>query len=79
MEFGCEVDAVSRSGDTPLSIMIQKDRLECVMTLLSRNASTLKAGKDGNTPLHLAIAVSSDIISNCLTLTLPVANLGYAK
>jgi ankyrin repeat protein len=53
-----DIEARNRFGDTPLNIMVYKGRLECVMAVLIKEANVNCPGKNGNTPLHNAIAVS---------------------
>ena len=49
----------SNDGDTALQIMIKRQRLPCVMALLSRSVDASSVGSEGNNALHLAISVSS--------------------
>jgi calcium-independent phospholipase A2 len=48
---------MSDTGDTPLHIMLKKNRRECIMELLVYGADTRLGDTDGNTPLHLAVEV----------------------
>nr|XP_060633015.1 85/88 kDa calcium-independent phospholipase A2 isoform X1 [Anolis sagrei ordinatus]XP_060633016.1 85/88 kDa calcium-independent phospholipase A2 isoform X1 [Anolis sagrei ordinatus]XP_060633017.1 85/88 kDa calcium-independent phospholipase A2 isoform X1 [Anolis sagrei ordinatus]XP_060633018.1 85/88 kDa calcium-independent phospholipase A2 isoform X1 [Anolis sagrei ordinatus] len=55
IEYGCEVNTLSATGDSALHIAVRRGRFDCVMVLLTHGAKTNSKGKDGNTPLHLAM------------------------
>ncbi|XP_064601100.1 85/88 kDa calcium-independent phospholipase A2-like [Liolophura sinensis] len=55
VEKGCDLNAVSEAGDSPLNIMLERGRLDCVTGLLCHGTCVNAAGKGGNTPLHLAV------------------------
>ncbi|XP_005039801.1 PREDICTED: 85/88 kDa calcium-independent phospholipase A2 isoform X2 [Ficedula albicollis] len=55
LEYGCGVNASSRTADMALHIAVQRGRLDCAMLLLTHGARTNARGRDGNTPLHLAM------------------------
>ncbi|XP_053110798.1 85/88 kDa calcium-independent phospholipase A2 isoform X2 [Hemicordylus capensis] len=55
VDYGCEVNALSTTGDSALHIAVQRGRFDCTMVLLTHGAVTNTRGKDGNTPLHLAM------------------------
>ncbi|XP_054844650.1 85/88 kDa calcium-independent phospholipase A2 isoform X2 [Eublepharis macularius] len=55
IEYGCEVNALSMTGESALHIAVQRGRFDCTMVLLTHGAVTNTKGKDGNTPLHLAM------------------------
>ncbi|KAH0616893.1 hypothetical protein JD844_028348 [Phrynosoma platyrhinos] len=55
IEYGCEVNALSATGESALHIAVRRGRFDCVMVLLTHGAITNSKGKDGNTPLHLAM------------------------
>lgn len=57
MEYGCEVNTLSMTGESALHIAVQRGRFDCAMVLLTHGARTNTKGKDGNTPLHLAMKV----------------------
>ena len=56
--MGCNAEVKNHDGDTALQIMLKRQRLGCVMALLSRSADAASVGSDGNNALHLAINVS---------------------
>ncbi|XP_069823335.1 85/88 kDa calcium-independent phospholipase A2 isoform X2 [Dendropsophus ebraccatus] len=55
LERGSKVNALSRTAETPLHIMVKKDRFECAMVLLTHGANPNAKGEHGNTALHLAM------------------------
>nr|XP_020643239.1 85/88 kDa calcium-independent phospholipase A2 isoform X1 [Pogona vitticeps]XP_020643240.1 85/88 kDa calcium-independent phospholipase A2 isoform X1 [Pogona vitticeps]XP_020643241.1 85/88 kDa calcium-independent phospholipase A2 isoform X1 [Pogona vitticeps]XP_020643242.1 85/88 kDa calcium-independent phospholipase A2 isoform X1 [Pogona vitticeps]XP_020643243.1 85/88 kDa calcium-independent phospholipase A2 isoform X1 [Pogona vitticeps]XP_020643244.1 85/88 kDa calcium-independent phospholip len=55
IEYGCEVDALSVTGESALHIAVRRGRFDCTMVLLTHGAMPNIKGKDGNTPLHLAM------------------------
>ncbi|XP_062839030.1 85/88 kDa calcium-independent phospholipase A2 isoform X2 [Anolis carolinensis] len=55
IEYGCDVNFLSATGDSALHIAVRRGRFDCVMVLLTHGAMTNCKGKDGNTPLHLAM------------------------
>ena len=59
LDLGCNPEVKSHDGDTALQIMIKRQRLPCVMALLSRSVDASSVGSEGNNALHLAISVSS--------------------
>lgn len=44
----------NNAGQTPVHVMVCRQRVPCLVTLLSRGADPNIADNDGNTPLHLA-------------------------
>ena len=54
LRYGVEVDPVSESGDTPLSLAAQMGEIECIRLLLEAGASARHANKRGKTPIDLA-------------------------
>ena len=56
-DLGCNIEAKNTAGDTALHIMIQRQRLGCMMALLSRSADASSVGSGGNNALHLCIQV----------------------
>lgn len=57
IDYGCEVNTLSMTGESPLHIAVQRGRFDCAMVLLTHGAKANAKGKDGNTPLHLAMKV----------------------
>ncbi|XP_040262802.1 85/88 kDa calcium-independent phospholipase A2 isoform X2 [Bufo bufo] len=55
LERGSKVNALSRTAETPLHIMVKKDRFDCVMVLLTHGANPNTKGEHGNSALHLAM------------------------
>lgn len=52
---GCNVNAVNFDEKTALHIMVENNRVECAVLLLSYEADVDFVDKAGNTPLHYAI------------------------
>ncbi|XP_073182352.1 85/88 kDa calcium-independent phospholipase A2 isoform X5 [Lepidochelys kempii] len=55
IEYGCDVNSVSKTADMALHIMVKRGRFDSAMVLLTHGALANAKGKDGNTPLHLAM------------------------
>ncbi|XP_032077398.1 85/88 kDa calcium-independent phospholipase A2 isoform X1 [Thamnophis elegans] len=55
IEYGCEVNALSSSGESALHIAVRRGRFDCTMVLLTHGAMPNTKEKNGNTPLHLAM------------------------
>ncbi|XP_074797663.1 85/88 kDa calcium-independent phospholipase A2 isoform X4 [Natator depressus] len=55
IEYGCDVNSVSKTADMALHIMVKRRRFDSAMVLLTHGALANAKGKDGNTPLHLAM------------------------
>jgi calcium-independent phospholipase A2 len=55
IEMGCDIDARNFQGETVLHLMVTRNKLPCVITLLSYGADVNAKGPNGNTPLHLAV------------------------
>ncbi|XP_068108190.1 85/88 kDa calcium-independent phospholipase A2 isoform X2 [Hyperolius riggenbachi] len=55
LQHGANVNALSRTSETPLHIMVKRDRFDCAMVLLTHGANPNARGENGNTPLHLAM------------------------
>ena len=62
VELGCLIDARNFSGQTALHVMVQRDRFECVVALLSCGADPNLVDSSGNAPLHLAVSTASLLI-----------------
>ncbi|TRY96989.1 hypothetical protein DNTS_001428, partial [Danionella cerebrum] len=52
---GCNINYLSKTGESPLHILTKKGRFEAAMTLLTHGADPNIKGQDGNTALHLAM------------------------
>lgn len=57
IDYGCEVNALSKTGESALHIAARRGRFDCTMVLLTNGAIANVKGADGNTPLHLAMKV----------------------
>ncbi|XP_040892762.1 85/88 kDa calcium-independent phospholipase A2 isoform X1 [Toxotes jaculatrix] len=55
LEHGCEVNYLSKTGESALHILTKKGRFEAAMVLLTHGANANLKGQDGNTALHLAM------------------------
>lgn len=60
-----DMNVKSNTGHTPLHIMQEKGRADCLMELLCWGADPSIGDDDGNTPLHIAV-----IVRFCYQLTL---------
>lgn len=68
IDRGCDVNAVNFEGKTALHVMVERNRLECVVALLSHETEVDVRDRDGNTPLHLAIAKKLVPMVQCLVV-----------
>ncbi|XP_042201101.1 85/88 kDa calcium-independent phospholipase A2 isoform X2 [Callorhinchus milii] len=59
LERGCNVNYLSKSGETALHIMVRRARFPCAMVLLTHGADPNCKGEHGNTPLHLAMKLDN--------------------
>ncbi|XP_053684981.1 85/88 kDa calcium-independent phospholipase A2 isoform X2 [Sabethes cyaneus] len=66
IERGCDVNLVNFNGQTPLHVMVTRDRLECVVALLAHEAEIDVVDSNGNTPLHIAVEKKLLPIVQCL-------------
>lgn len=57
LDCGCEVNYLSKTGESALHILTKKGRFEAAMVLLTHGANANLRGQDGNTALHLAMKV----------------------
>lgn len=55
IKHGAALDSKSYSKDTPLHIMIQKNRTDAAYCVILHGADVSDVGSNGNTPLHYAI------------------------
>uniref|UniRef100_A0A182JLQ4 phospholipase A2 n=2 Tax=Anopheles atroparvus TaxID=41427 RepID=A0A182JLQ4_ANOAO len=68
IERGCDVNLVNFNGQTPLHVMVARDRLECVVALLAHEADIDVVDNSGNTPLHIAVEKKFIPIVQCLVV-----------
>ncbi|XP_039429871.1 85/88 kDa calcium-independent phospholipase A2 isoform X5 [Culex pipiens pallens] len=68
IERGCDVNLVNFNGQTPLHMMVARDRLECVVALLAHEADIDVVDNNGNTPLHIAVEKKLVPIVQCLVV-----------
>ncbi|XP_068205060.1 85/88 kDa calcium-independent phospholipase A2-like isoform X3 [Palaemon carinicauda] len=59
LDAGCNPDLINNKQQTPLHVMVIRNRFQCIMTLLCRGAKANCADLEGTTPLHLAAAQCS--------------------
>ncbi|XP_066563229.1 85/88 kDa calcium-independent phospholipase A2 isoform X2 [Amia ocellicauda] len=55
LDRGGSVNALSRTADTPLHVLVHRCRFEAAMVLLTHGAPANAQGQHGDTPLHLAM------------------------
>ncbi|KAL2087036.1 hypothetical protein ACEWY4_018095 [Coilia grayii] len=55
LDKDCDVNYLSKTGESPLHIMTKRDRFEAAMVLLTHGGDPNIRGPDGNTALHLAM------------------------
>lgn len=81
IEFGCLLDVKNYQGDTALHVMVSRNRLSCVLALLSHGANPdLPGGCDGGgTPLHMAIKVGDPSIVHALVVFEANPNLANSE
>ncbi|XP_026463119.1 85/88 kDa calcium-independent phospholipase A2-like isoform X1 [Ctenocephalides felis] len=66
--MGCDIDAFNFEGRTALHVMVLRNRLECAVALLSREANPNIADYNGDTPLHLAVQQNLIPMVQCLVV-----------
>ena len=54
---GANLDAVNRSGETALHVMVRGGKFECVVALLAKGANATVKGVSGDNALHMAVEV----------------------
>lgn len=64
----CEVNALNFEQQTALHVMVARNRLDCVVSLLSHEAEVDLRDKDGNTPLHIAMEKKNIAIVQALVV-----------
>lgn len=68
IERGCYINSLDFNGRTALHVMVSKNRLECVVSLLAHEAEIDLRDKDGNTALHIAVEKKFIPIVQCLVV-----------
>lgn len=68
IDRGCDIDAVNFEEKSALHVMVERNRLECVVALLAHDADIDLKDSKGNTPLHLAIQKKLVPIVQCLVV-----------
>ncbi|CAH1155338.1 unnamed protein product [Phaedon cochleariae] len=68
IDVNCHINALNFELKTALHVMVERNRLDCVVALLSRQANADLGDKDGNTPLHLAIKGNNPAIIQALII-----------
>jgi len=48
LELGCSINARNFNGETALHVMVQRDRFECIVALLSHGADPNPLDNNGN-------------------------------
>lgn len=57
LDRGCEINYLSKTGESALHVLTKKGHFEAAMVLLTHGANANLKGQDGNTALHLAMKV----------------------
>ncbi|KAG5681964.1 hypothetical protein PVAND_011364 [Polypedilum vanderplanki] len=68
IERGCHIDSLDFNGRSALHVMVLKNQLDCVVSLLAHEAEIDLKDKDGNTPLHIAVEKKFIPIVQCLVV-----------
>lgn len=56
-DLGCNLEMVNNAKETALLNMVQHNRMDCVMALLTKGADAAAYGDHGNNALHMAVLV----------------------
>ncbi|CAL4144561.1 unnamed protein product, partial [Meganyctiphanes norvegica] len=54
LEIDCDSNLLNRLGQSPLHVLVKRNRVQCIVTLLCRGADPNIKDDKGNTPLHFA-------------------------
>lgn len=68
IQRGCYINSLDFNGRTALHVMVSKNRLECIVSLLAHEAEIDLKDKDGNTALHIAVEKKLIPIVQCLVV-----------
>lgn len=68
IERGCYINSLDFNGRSALHVMVEKNQLDCVVSLLAHDAEIDLKDKDGNTPLHIAVEKKLIPIVQCLVV-----------
>ena len=68
IEHGCDLNARNFQDNTALHITVARNRVNCVILLLSHGADVNAVGMDGDTPLHVAVRVAAPVTDNWLPI-----------
>lgn len=55
LDMNCHIDLYNFEQKTALHVMVTRNRLECAVALLSREANPNLGDLDGNRPIHIAV------------------------
>lgn len=68
IDVNCHINALNFENKTALHVMVERNRLDCVCALLSRQANGNLGDYDGNRPIHLAIKTNNPAIIQALII-----------
>lgn len=68
IQRGCYINSLDFNGRTALHVMVSKNKLECIVSLLAHEAEIDLRDKDGNTPLHIAVEKKLIPVVQCLVV-----------
>ncbi|XP_028131353.2 85/88 kDa calcium-independent phospholipase A2 isoform X4 [Diabrotica virgifera virgifera] len=68
IDVNCHINSLNFEFKTALHVMVERNRLDCVVALLSRQANADLGDKDGNRPLHLAVKANNVAIIQALII-----------
>lgn len=68
VDMNCHIDSVNFELRTPLHMMVIRNRLDCTVALLSRQANPNLGDCNGDRPIHLAVKEGNLSIIQCLII-----------
>ncbi|CAG9864303.1 unnamed protein product [Phyllotreta striolata] len=68
IDVNCHINALNFEQKTALHVMVERNRLDCVCALLSRQANADLGDFDGNRPIHLAVKTNNPAILQALII-----------